>query len=122
MLSYFFNFYRSVAIPPQETNEVTDTAGIDGTSDPSSLNRLKLLNKSQRKTVKTNPGSLQAVAAAVTLAVTECRYQFRLRRWDCPTSTKTTGQTSLFGKILLKGELTSIIRNIISEIHVYPFK
>ncbi|PIK51465.1 hypothetical protein BSL78_11639 [Apostichopus japonicus] len=45
--------FGSVAIPPQETNEVTDTAGIDGTSDPSSLNRLKLLNKSQRKTVKT---------------------------------------------------------------------
>lgn len=50
---------------------------------------------------------MQAVAAAVTLAVNECKHQFRLRRWDCPTNTKTTGQTSLFGKILLKGEFNN---------------
>nr|DBA11521.1 TPA_inf: Wnt1 [Holothuria glaberrima] len=93
-----------VAIPHRETNEVTGTAPVDEISGPpSSINRIKLLNKSQRKTVRTNSGSMQAIATAVALAVNECRYQFRLRRWNCPTNTKASGQTSLFGKILLKG-------------------
>ena len=37
------------------------------------------------------------------LAIKECKYQFRNRRWNCPTHDDGHGGP-IFGKILQKGE------------------
>ncbi len=70
--------------------------------------RLWPLNKRQRKLVTANPGTLAAVSLAVKMAVSECKYQFRDRKWNCPTTKSEVGDTSLFGKILKIGKLVDL--------------
>ena len=67
--------------------------------------RLLPLTKRQRKLVTRNPGSLVAVAKGARLATDECQFQFRARRWNCPLFWDGYG-TSVFGKILQRGEWT----------------
>ncbi|CAM1321792.1 WNT1 (predicted) [Pycnogonum litorale] len=57
------------------------------------------LTRKQRKLVRRNPGSLSAIANAAKMAVAECQYQFRNRRWNCPTAQYMKGR-SIFGKIV----------------------
>ena len=54
--------------------------------------------------VRDNPGILLAISQAVKTAVTECRYQFKDRRWNCPTMKNVQGPNSLFGKLLNTGK------------------
>ncbi|XP_046338482.1 protein Wnt-1-like isoform X1 [Haliotis rufescens] len=60
------------------------------------------LNKRQRRLVTRNPGAIMAVVKGAKLAIKECQYQFRNRRWNCPTFADGHGG-SIFGKILQKG-------------------
>lgn len=87
-------------LSPSMTNSVTDTQGIINIIDP----KLKILNKRQRRLVSQNRGTLAAINRAVKMAVSECRYQFKDRRWNCPTFNKDRGPESLFGKILNSGK------------------
>ena len=64
---------------------------------------LQPLTKRQRKLVTKNPGTILAIAHGARRAMEECQFQFRNRRWECPTSDTTNGG-SIFGKILHKGE------------------
>ncbi|XP_041475650.1 protein Wnt-1 [Lytechinus variegatus] len=89
----------SMVLSPSMTNSVTDTQGIINIID----NKLKILNKRQRRLVSQNRGALAAINRAVKMAVSECRYQFKERRWNCPTFNKDRGPESLFGKILNSG-------------------
>ncbi|KAI0227268.1 Protein Wnt-1 [Lamellibrachia satsuma] len=63
---------------------------------------LQPLARRQRKLVARNPGSIVAIAAGAQMAIDECQFQFRNRRWNCPTSDYSHGG-SIFGKILRKG-------------------
>ncbi|XP_041373985.1 protein Wnt-1-like isoform X2 [Gigantopelta aegis] len=60
------------------------------------------LTKRQRKLVTRNPGTIMAIAKGAKTAMDECKYQFRNRRWNCPTYQDRHGG-SVFGKILQKG-------------------
>ncbi|XP_077997770.1 protein Wnt-1-like [Glandiceps talaboti] len=85
-----------VATPLRNTNLVGNRAGLPIPVDSP-------LNKKQRRLVRKNPGSLLAITNAVTMAVDECKWQFKERRWNCPTYKNTNGGRNLFGKILDKG-------------------
>ncbi|CAL1546894.1 unnamed protein product, partial [Lymnaea stagnalis] len=63
---------------------------------------LEPLTKKQRKLVTKNPGSIVAVENGAKLAINECKFQFKNRRWNCPTHFDGHG-SSIFGKILQKG-------------------
>ncbi|PVD38962.1 hypothetical protein C0Q70_01587 [Pomacea canaliculata] len=64
--------------------------------------RLLPLTKRQRKVVTRNPGAIIAVARGAKMATEECQFQFRNRRWNCPTFWDDQGAT-VFGKILERG-------------------
>ena len=64
--------------------------------DPS----LALLSRRQRRLIRQNPGILHAIATGLHTAVQECKWQFRSRRWNCPT----THSPVVFGKIVNRGE------------------
>jgi wingless-type MMTV integration site family protein 1 len=61
------------------------------------------LRRKQRRLVKDNPGVLAAVARGLKLAVDECQYQFKDRRWNCPTS-DFLKEKNIFGKIVQIGK------------------
>ncbi|XP_069107463.1 protein Wnt-1-like isoform X2 [Argopecten irradians] len=60
------------------------------------------LTKRQRRLVTKNPGTILALMAGARMAIEECKYQFRNRRWNCPTMDVGNGGP-IFGKILQKG-------------------
>lgn len=63
---------------------------------------LQPLTKKQRRLVTKNPGSIVAIAKGARMAVDECQYQFKDRRWNCPIQENGHGG-SIFGKIIEKG-------------------
>ena len=79
---------------------VSDTQGTEIYLEP----QLGPLNKRQRKMVRENPGILLAISQAVKTAISECKYQFKDRRWNCPTMKNVQGANSLFGKLLNTGK------------------
>ncbi|XP_061183958.1 protein Wnt-1-like isoform X1 [Saccostrea echinata] len=60
------------------------------------------LTKKQRKLVTKNPGTILALTNGARMAIDECKFQFRNRRWNCPTQDVGNGGP-IFGKILEKG-------------------
>ncbi|XP_039253072.2 protein Wnt-1-like [Styela clava] len=62
--------------------------------------RVQLLNRKQRRLLRRNPGALQEIINGLRRAVKECKFQFRNRRWTCPTDIR---DSSLFGKVLNRG-------------------
>nr|QEE82521.1 wingless [Urechis unicinctus] len=60
------------------------------------------LTRKQRRLVARNPGTMTAIARSARLALDECQFQFRHRRWNCPVSEASHGG-SVFGKILKTG-------------------
>ncbi|XP_015906154.1 protein Wnt-1 [Parasteatoda tepidariorum] len=61
-----------------------------------------LLRKKQRRLVRENPGAMTAIGRGVRLSISECKHQFKKRRWNCPTIDYTRGR-NIFGKIVQKG-------------------
>lgn len=62
------------------------------------------LRRKQRRLVRENPGVLVAVSKGANMAITECQYQFKDRRWNCSTRNFLRGK-NLFGKIVDRGRL-----------------
>ncbi|XP_025831047.1 protein Wnt-1 isoform X2 [Agrilus planipennis] len=60
------------------------------------------LRKKQRRLARENPGVLDAIAKGANMAIHECQYQFRNRRWNCSTKNFLRGK-NLFGKIVDRG-------------------
>ncbi|XP_055931529.1 protein Wnt-1-like [Argiope bruennichi] len=60
------------------------------------------LRKKQRRLVRDNPGAMTAISRGVRLAISECKHQFRKRRWNCPTAEYPRGR-NIFGKIVQRG-------------------
>ena len=69
--------------------------------------RLLPLTKRQRKLITRNPGAIIAVAKGARMATDECQFQFRNRRWNCPTYWDGHG-ASVFGKILQRGQCVCV--------------
>nr|XP_042713348.1 proto-oncogene Wnt-1 [Chrysemys picta bellii] len=78
------------------TNLLTDSKNVQLVLDPS----LQLLSRRQRKLIRQNPGVLHSVSSGLQSAIQECKWQFRNRRWNCPT----TQGPHIFGKIVNRGE------------------
>lgn len=78
------------------TNLLTDSKNVQLVLDPS----LQLLSRKQRKLIRQNPGILHSVSSGLQTAIKECKWQFRNRRWNCPTSQGP----NIFGKIVNRGE------------------
>ncbi|XP_065163036.1 protein Wnt-1 isoform X1 [Atheta coriaria] len=60
------------------------------------------LRRKQRRLARENPGVLVAIAKGANMAIHECQYQFRNRRWNCSTRNFLRGK-NLFGKIVDRG-------------------
>ncbi|KAM9343945.1 protein Wnt-1 [Pholidichthys leucotaenia] len=77
------------------SNLLTNSKNVQLVLDPS----LALLSRRQRRLIRQNPGILYAIAAGLHTAIKECKWQFRNRRWNCPT----THSPAIFGKIVNRG-------------------
>lgn len=77
------------------TNLLTDSKSLQLVLEPS----LQLLSRKQRRLIRQNPGILHSVSGGLQSAVRECKWQFRNRRWNCPTASGP----HLFGKIVNRG-------------------
>ncbi|MBN3303438.1 WNT1 protein, partial [Amia calva] len=77
-------------------NLLTDSQNAQLVLDPS----LQLLSRRQRRLIRVNPGVLHAIAGGLHTAIKECKWQFRNRRWNCPTTAHSPG---VFGKIVNRG-------------------
>ncbi|KAI5744010.1 hypothetical protein M8J77_024751 [Diaphorina citri] len=62
------------------------------------------LRRKQRRLVRENPGVLLAVSKGANLAINECQFQFRNRRWNCSTRNFLRGK-NLFGKIVDRAQV-----------------
>lgn len=80
------------------TNLLTDSKNVQLVLDPS----LQLLSRKQRKLIRQNPGILHSISSGLQSAIKECKWQFRNRRWNCPT----TPGPNVFGKIVNRGKET----------------
>ena len=66
------------------------------------------LRRKQRRLVRDHPGVVVAVAKGAKQAISECKHQFKNRRWNCPTKDLNRGR-NLFGKIVDRGKSLLII-------------
>ncbi|KAI1291766.1 Protein Wnt-1 [Halotydeus destructor] len=85
----------------EASNSVLDPRAIEAAFATGSGLTVPLRRK-QRRLVRDNPGILLAIVKGLKMAVTECQYQFKDRRWDCPTQDFMKGK-SIFGKIVQRG-------------------
>ncbi len=92
----FCSFTRGIVNVASSGNLLTNSKNVQLVLDPS----LSLLSRRQRKLIRQNPGILHAIAAGLHTAIKECKWQFRNRRWNCPT----THSPNVFGKIVNRGE------------------
>ncbi len=87
---------RGIVNVASSSNLLTNSKNVQLVLDPS----LALLSRRQRRRIRQNPGILHAIAAGLHTAIKECKWQFRNRRWNCPT----THSPAVFGKIVNRGE------------------
>lgn len=64
------------------------------------------LRRKQRRLVRDHPGVVVAVAKGAKQAISECKHQFKNRRWNCPTKDFHRGR-NLFGKIVDRGKVSA---------------
>ena len=93
----------AAASSDQENNNILDPRTSNAILDKQYNLMYIPLKKKQRRLAKDNPGVLTAVAKGLKMAISECQYQFRDRRWDCPTNDFLRGK-SIFGDIVEKGK------------------
>ncbi|MGH0169920.1 UNVERIFIED_CONTAM: hypothetical protein FKN15_058195 [Acipenser sinensis] len=82
------------------SNLLTDSKNVQLVLDPS----LQLLSRKQRKLIRQNPGILHSISSGLQSAIKECKWQFRKRRWNCPTAQSP----NVFGKIVNRVRLVLI--------------
>ncbi|NXU48631.1 WNT1 protein, partial [Turnix velox] len=91
----YSRWWGIINVASSTTNLLTDSKNVQLVLEPS----LQLLSRRQRKLIRQNPGILHSVTSGLQSAVKECKWQFRNRRWNCPTSPGP----NLFGKIVNRG-------------------
>lgn len=105
---HLLSLSRSLAATGQPSNDLySPTAQAHIYTSPTLLP----LTKKQRRLVTNNPGTIVAIAKGARMAVDECQYQFKDRRWNCSAQVNGHGG-SIFGKIIEKGKLTKLEKNI----------
>lgn len=77
------------------------------------------LRRKQRRLVRDHPGVVVAVAKGAKQAISECKHQFKNRRWNCPTKDFIRGR-NLFGKIVDRGTRRFIIASRSLANHLSP--
>ena len=97
------NRILAIVSSEHENNNILDLRTSNAILDRSYNFMYLPLKKKQKRLAKDNPGVLAAVAKGLKMAINECQYQFKDRRWDCPTTDFPRGR-SIFGKIVQKGE------------------
>lgn len=108
---------RGIVNVASSTNLLTNSKNVQLALDPS----LALLSRRQRRLIRQNPGILHAIVAGLHTAIKECKWQFRNRRWNCPTSHTPT----VFGKIINRGKVTSlyfILHSYIMDLFLHTHK
>ncbi|UYV67630.1 WNT1 [Cordylochernes scorpioides] len=100
-------WWRLAYLNGPESNEIDDMV-INQNKIVKSLHFRKALTRQQQRLVRKHPGLLEAVTRGLRMAISECKYQFRDRRWNCPTSDFLASK-STFGPIVQKGILNSMI-------------
>lgn len=94
-----FFYYRGIA-KAGEPNNITPLTSSMVYMDPAIHATLR---RKQRRLARENPGVLAAIAKGANMAISECQYQFRNRRWNCSTRNFLRGK-NLFGKIVDRGK------------------
>ena len=97
LLSIFVFFLRTLANIGKPSNDLHSNTQLY--NSPSLLP----LTKRQRRLVSKNPDVILALMNGARMAIDECKFQFRNRRWNCPTQDVGHGG-SIFGKILKRGK------------------
>lgn len=72
------------------------------------------LRRKQRRLVRDHPGVVVAVAKGAKQAISECKHQFKNRRWNCPTKDFHRGR-NLFGKIVDRGTSPTVSFSLLSK-------
>jgi len=72
--------------------------------------QLKGLSLAQQKMCKMYYDHMQPIGLGAQMAIRECQYQFRFRRWNCST---IQGEPSVFG-IVLQIRKYNLCRNVLS--------
>ena len=90
---------------------------ISASSRQQSASKLqRFLSERQLDLIKRNPGSLNAVARALKMAIVECQYQMRHEPWDCPIYGFSTRPSEVFGKLVSRSfKETSFIHSLLSS-------
>ncbi|UYV67631.1 K02A2.6-like [Cordylochernes scorpioides] len=102
-------WWRLAYLNGPESNEIDDMV-INQNKIVKSLHFRKALTRQQQRLVRKHPGLLEAVTRGLRMAISECKYQFRDRRWNCPTSDFLASK-STFGPIVQKGGKAAQISN-----------
>jgi len=67
------------------------------------------LRRKQRRLVREHPGVVVTLVKGARQAISECKHQFKNKRWNCPTQEFNQGR-GLFGKITDKGNYNHYLK------------
>jgi hypothetical protein len=99
-----FFFYRGIARAGEPNNLVSNSIKENSiTNSYLDPDVHATLRRKQRRLVRDHPGVVVAVAKGAKQAISECKHQFKNRRWNCPTKDFHRGR-NLFGKIVDRGK------------------
>lgn len=77
-------------------------------SEEETCEKLKGLIQRQVQMCKRNLEVMDSVRRGAQLAIEECQYQFRNRRWNC----STLDTLPVFGKVVTQGELEGRVSGV----------
>lgn len=80
-------------------------SSVGSISEEETCEKLKGLIQRQVQMCKRNLEVMDSVRRGAQLAIEECQYQFRNRRWNC----STLDSLPVFGKVVTQGEVGSIL-------------
>jgi hypothetical protein len=89
--------YHIQPLPPRYLAKLSSVGSI---SEEETCEKLKGLIQRQVQMCKRNLEVMDSVRRGAQLAIEECQYQFRNRRWNC----STLDSLPVFGKVVTQGE------------------
>lgn len=83
-------------------------SSVGSISEEETCEKLKGLIQRQVQMCKRNLEVMDSVRRGAQLAIEECQYQFRNRRWNC----STLDTLPVFGKVVTQGELEGCVSGV----------
>lgn len=83
-------------------------SSVGSISDEETCEKLRGLIQRQVQICKRNVEVMDAVRRGAQLAIDECQFQFRNRRWNC----STLESVPVFGKVVTQGKQSPIYKNM----------